>query len=455
MTILDAANILSLVRDKWTLGSPTVTPVLVNKVINPSFELVDSSWVFQVGTNISEDVAHTGTHSFFTYEDGVGAVQTFSPAIPVSQINKVGIWAYGNTNYYQHITVVYTDDTTTELQVTFVESDTWEEFKLLQADLEVGKSVKELRLFSGTGGPVYYDDAYLMVASDTDILLQLDEYNPNHPDYQIVFANNPERIMYITPNVIRHEQDIRIEVHTKLVHYQPDDLEGIYRPEQLTMKEELTRIFNANRFDNVGNTLNHSSWRDAKFSHGLGTDAEPISFVSRMTVQIHYYEAVDGDETAIGLRPSEVKIMNEDLLGVTEVEWTDTDPWVQLQIPKGPLLEQHLLGPHIDGKIVCHDYQSLYEVLYTIPIVNGGNQFPVNVDNSKTKFSTDIPSNPMFIIYMKDVLGNLYTHEFFNVRIRKIELTRANTSGLVPISWTIHWMADYIYTTISTIQQEG
>ena len=50
---------------------------------------------------------------------------------------------------------------------------------------------------------------------------------------------------------------------------------------------------------------------------------------------------------------------------------------------------------------------------------------------------------------MKDVLGNLYTHEFFNVRIKSIKLVRATTSGLVPVTWEISWMADFIYITVS------
>lgn len=133
-----------------------------------------------------------------------------------------------------------------------------------------------------------------------------------------------------------------------------------------------------------------------------------------------------------------------------DIKWGDMDPWVMLQVPKGPLLEQHLLGPHIDGTITTHDFRSLYEVLYTIPIVPDGNQYPINGDMTKIKFST-VPESPQFVVTMKDVLGNSYTHDFFNVRIRKVELQQADTSGLVPVTWVIHWMADYIYTAPPTM----
>ena len=286
----------------------------------------------------------------------------------------------------------------------------------------------------------------LTYPSLNDLYLQLDEYTPVQPDYQIVFINTPERVMFVAPNVIKHEMDVTVQVYQKLPHYQNDDIETTYRPRQLAMKNELTRIMNTYRFNTIaqGVTINHSSWRDSKFPHGLGSEAEPISFLSTMSVQIHWYEVVSGDATEIGIRVAEVSIMGGDLLGVMGVDWKDTDPWVMLQVPKGPVLEQHLLGPHVEGSITCHDYHSIYTQLQTIPIVVAGTQYPVNTDNSKTVFSTN-PTSSQFTIYLEDAYGNVNQFQFVNVRIRTIELTGATTTGMSPISWTIMFMADYIY----------
>ena len=94
-----------------------------------------------------------------------------------------------------------------------------------------------------------------------------------------------------------------------------------------------------------------------------------------------------------------------------DADWKDTDPWVMLQVPKGPVLEQHLLGPHVEGTITCHDYHSIYTQLQTIPITIGGTQYPVNIDSSKTVFNTvnyGLPEPyPQFSIYLEDAYGNV------------------------------------------------
>ena len=42
----------------------------------------------------------------------------------------------------------------------------------------------------------------LLTSAQADLYLQLDEYTPVQPDYQIVFINTPERVMFVAPNVI-------------------------------------------------------------------------------------------------------------------------------------------------------------------------------------------------------------------------------------------------------------
>jgi hypothetical protein len=285
----------------------------------------------------------------------------------------------------------------------------------------------------------------------------LDEFDPDYADFQIVFVNRPERIAYVSQNVIKHEQDVLIQVYNKLVKYNQDDIEGIWRPIIEDMKAELTRIFNGARFDvtpnsvtNIGSgltgtVLNHSRWVDSKFSHGLSDDPEAIIFITSMTVQIHYYEVLSGDSTQIGLRVATIQILSSDLLGALDATWEDTDPWVMLQVPKGPLLEQHLLGPHTTGTIRCLDWHSLYTLLYNTAIPENATLKPINPDNSKTVFSTTIPSSPEFTVTMLDIAGNTYTFDFFNVRIQKVRLVRGLTSGVNPIEWEVTFMADFFY----------
>jgi hypothetical protein len=124
------------------------------------------------------------------------------------------------------------------------------------------------------------------------------------------------------------------------------------------------------------------------------------------------------------------------------------DPWVLIQVPKGPLIEQHLKGPHVDGTIRCHDYNSIQSLLYNTAIPESPTQHPINSDMSKTVFSTTIPSSPEFILYFEDALGNSIQINFYNVRIKKVRMNKATTSGMNPMEWEIHWMADYMYVGI-------
>jgi hypothetical protein len=230
----------------------------------------------------------------------------------------------------------------------------------------------------------------------------------------------------------------------KLVNYQPDDIEAVWRPLILAVKNELTRIMNTYRFNGLGNgtTINHSDWKDSKFSHGFGQDADPINLSSTMTLEIVWYEALSADE--IGMRVTALDIFNVPLLGLLDLTFVDTDPWVKLQVPKGPLLEQHLLGPHMEGRFTCHDWHSLWSLLYNTAIPENLSYKAINTDNSKTVFGTN-PANPEFVIYIQDQNGNTNGFQFINVRIQSVELSRATVLGTEPLNWTVKWMADYIY----------
>jgi hypothetical protein len=157
---------------------------------------------------------------------------------------------------------------------------------------------------------------------------------------------------------------------------------------------------------------------------------------------------IQSDATGIQTRVKEVEILGYPLHGVIDAEWIDTDPWVRLQVPAGPLLEQHLLGPHIEGTIDTHNYISLCTLLYGTPVEWDANKFPiVEATNKKWIFSKD---GNQFIITLEDAEGNEIDYSFTNVRIMRIELVKTPTSGLKEAVWRIHWMADTVKSSYYT-----
>ena len=458
--IYDAKDVLDLVEDKWELGNPSLKGVGVGQaLLNPNFDTgVLTGWT---GDGVVDNAeSQSPDYSCQMYSNGTA--HSISQVIGPASKDIISEFSFYHMGVSSVDVILTFDDETTKTAVigAHYPYDGWDKVDLLTwvvdpctGELLFPKDAVVTKIEVNNAYSEERVDTFVFTAAfpEGSILLQLDEYNPNNPDYQILFANRPERIIPITPNVVKHEQDVVVTLFMRLPTYQPDAVDDTLRPMQLSMKEELTRIFAENRYQAIGQcTLIHTNFKDGKFARGLGDDAEPISYASTMIVQLHYYEAVNGNATAIGLRPSSIQILTKDLLGFSDVVWDDTDPWVKLQVPKGLILKQHLLGPEINGKIICHDYTSLHELLYETPTVSGGNRYPINGDNSKTKFSTDIPNNPDFTIVMTDALGNYWTHEFFNVRIKKVELNQANVAGLYPVHWIIHWMADYIYSESST-----
>lgn len=445
MTVYEASSVRDLISNHYSLSNPKkYIPSITN-----NFE--GNTLLPWVGTGVLEtDETHTGAYAVDITDKYISAI--IYGGITKALLSAFEFWVYSNDESGQdNITVTLTfSDGTTSSASKDVSYQTWSKIDILTWIINPcspsylfpsDKLLTQVEISNTDGVKVYIDDIAFTQVEEGTLIMVLDEYDPNNPQNELVFITRPENIIHIAPNVIKHEQSVIIEYYTKLVNYNPDDIYDTIRPNLLTVKEELTRILNTYRYDSIadGVTINHSAWRDAKFPHGYGGDLEPISFLTTMEVQLHYYEAIDGTE--VGTRVSEVKILGSDLLGVTDVDWGDTDPWVKLQVPKGPLLEQHLLGPHIDGKIVCHDWNSIYTQLYTIPISAGGNTYPVNSDNSKTKFST---TSVQFSIFMEDASGNIAQFDFNTVRIKRIILDRGSTSGTFPTSWIIEWMAETV-----------
>jgi len=482
MVLYDANDIKTLVTNQWSLNTFTASstnPVnggpltfnenlatiasSPNQVINPSFESGSTGWSLS-GASVSTGEAHTGTHSL-NFNQSNQATQNFT-GIPVSSITSpITYWTYPTDSSCSiFFKVSYSDSTSQTFGGLLSSPNSWTQQSISVGSLSAGKTITSIEIFSGASSdPVYVDDVAINFNIPVGLRLQIDEYDPMHPEYQIVVLNRPERVTPVAPNVIKHSQVVGVEFYMKLNNYLPDDIENVWRPLILAAKNELTRIMNTYRFNGIGYgtgigdstyavTINHSDWKDSKFPHGFAGDVDPINFVSTMSIELVWYESLNGDEigmrvTALDLFPnSEAYPTNGGgpLLGLLDVTWEDTDPSVKLQVPKGPLLEQHLVGPHVEGKITCHDWHSLYTLLYNTPIPENPSYKPINTDNSKTVFSTN-PANPEFLVYIQDNYGKVDSFQFTNVRIQKIRFSRGSVLGLDPLNWEISFMADYLY----------
>jgi len=461
MVLYDAANLLTLVETQWSLNTYTATstnPPNGEVTYNENLNTLSTSGNGVPSTGWTNP-SGGGTSEPFTigYEGYQDAFVNLSTPMAVSGITSFSFQGMvpnnGGTGGVMYGVLVFTDATTAQTAVQNIPADgnfhtfTFGPTSAFITGLPAGKTVATVYIYANnyTYGTVTVEGVSLNgVLVQVGLRLQIDEYDPMHPEYQIVFLNRPERITPIAPNVIKHEQSVGIEFYMKLNNYLPDDIENVWRPLILSVKNELTRIMNTFRFNGLGNgsTINHSSWKDSKFPHGFAMDADPISLSSTMTVEIVWYEALNGDE--IGMRVVALDIFGNSLMGLLNLTWVDTDPWVQLQVPKGPMLEQHLLGPHVSGTFDAHDWHSIYALLYNTAIPENPSYKPVNADGSKTAFSTN-PSSSEFTIYIQDNEGNTNGFQFVNVRIKTVQLDPATVLAVQPLNWTIKFMADYVY----------
>ena len=184
------------------------------------------------------------------------------------------------------------------------------------------------------------------------------------------------------------------------------------------------------RFDTLGSIINMSGWVDAKLPHGYSNTKDPLELVSKFTIEISYYVSLDG--VNIGNRVKSVTVLDQPLLGLINTSWDDKDIWVELQIAKGPLLNQQLLGSQQYITIQTHDYPSIYTAFFATAI--SGSYYPVNSDGSKTKFSV---AGDEFNITLGDMDGADQSFDFFDVRVVSINLEKASVSGLQETVWTI------------------
>lgn len=139
----------------------------------------------------------------------------------------------------------------------------------------------------------------------------------------------------------------------------------------------------------------------------------------------------DGEETSLVARVESVQVKDVTLKGVQTATWRDSDPWVQIPIPAGPMLHHHLKPNLIEGTITCYDATTIWEAFYTSGIINEST-------GEKTKFSTD---GTEFIITLKDIEGNNLVFSFYDVRITTIDLANAELESGGEGLWTIRFTA--------------
>lgn len=142
--------------------------------------------------------------------------------------------------------------------------------------------------------------------ADNKLLVQLDEYNPIHPSFQLVVINRPTRTRFIAPNLVRIDQDMLLDLHLKFIRYDPATVSTL-RTTYENLKTYIKAALNKYRFDSLfsvtdtcdpcfpftywlNTTINIGAWTNVPVPHGYGRQREPLEIVSRLTLSVIYYE---------------------------------------------------------------------------------------------------------------------------------------------------------------------
>ena len=132
-------------------------------------------------------------------------------------------------------------------------------------------------------------------------------------------------------------------------------------------------------------------------------------------------------------RVAKVQVKDVELLNVRSVDWKENSPWVQIPIPNGPMLYQHLIPHQIEGTIVCLDVATLWTCFYISEIID-------EETGEKTVFSTD---GDEFKVTLKDISGNEVVFNFWNVRILTVDPSLIGELG-AEVVWTVKFTASRV-----------
>lgn len=448
---------MALVKAQWGI-TPSPNTGTQEQVVNGGFEST-GGWTggdSQTWTLL----AHTGIHSAAVYS--INLVQTFATPIPVSNIASLSFYAvnYNSaTPHTEYIRVTYSDATYSDIAFSLTSIvNAWQSFSIA-GSLSAGKSVSSITFLADDNLFYLVDDVSLLLTTAAAVLLQQDEYQPNNPLYQLVFITKPEKSVLLAPNVYKIDQEINIELHVRPVRY---DLTTIQAQRVIfeSIKQEVQRIFNTYRYNSLFvqtnndtstttyvSTIDMKSWMNNRLPRGYGRQKENLEFVANMTIVVTTYEA-DGDTVPVGTRVVSVSILSQSLKGLVDCDWIDTEPWVKIEIPAGPIIEQNLIGTHVEGMITCRDYRSINTALMATAISTNPLHYPINSDGSKTSFSL---SGTEFAVTLQDSTPQVSTaatallvYNFTNVKIKTLRLNKTGASGLKEAIWEISFMADKV-----------
>jgi len=155
-------------------------------------------------------------------------------------------------------------------------------------------------------------------------------------------------------------------------------------------------------------------------------------------------ETPDFPEPDIPTRIDDVEILSSHLKGVKDVQWRDSSPWVEIEVPAGNIIHHHLKGTKIEGTISCYDMSSLYAIFYNTEIGESG-KYPVDPNTGeKTKFST---LGDQFRVTIKSFTGQSYRFDFYDVRIETIDLKTPEEEYGGESIWQIQFTARWVKRT--------
>ena len=149
-------------------------------------------------------------------------------------------------------------------------------------------------------------------------------------------------------------------------------------------------------------------------------------------------------------RLANITILGNIVRGITLADWIDNNPWVQIEIPSGPIIYQHLIGTRVDITIDFYDPKSLFECLFNTTI--DGVHYPVASNNfTKYTFSTN---GTQFSMCFRTNLGETITFNFFNVKVKQISMPRILTDGKTISPWKVTFFSDYYEMDFSQLLNE-
>lgn len=133
-----------------------------------------------------------------------------------------------------------------------------------------------------------------------------------------------------------------------------------------------------------------------------------------------------------------------ELTGVDKIKWSDSDPWVPVEIPLADYVKiwQHIKPVRIEGILVCFDVQSINAAFYQQDVqAQEGDQFAVSGTGRKNKIE-------YFHATGKDHEGETKDYAFQNVRIRQIEWPELAKNEAKPEPFIIHFYAEKVEEVI-------